>query len=55
MNYPVLMGIFDFVTLEMTDWLLILLLAPITFVYSEVLKIVLRRQYKHKVVQGSKP
>ena len=48
MNYPVLMGIFDFVTLEMTDWLLILLLAPITFVYSEVLKIILRRRNLRK-------
>jgi hypothetical protein len=42
MNYPVLMGIFDFVTLELTDWLLIMILAPISFVYSEVLKIALR-------------
>ncbi|NOQ44316.1 MAG: hypothetical protein GQ471_01420 [Nitrosopumilus sp.] len=41
-NYPVLMGIFDFVTLELTDWLLIMILAPISFVYSEVLKIALR-------------
>ena len=47
MNYPALMGIFDFVTLELTDWLLILILAPISFVYSEVLKIVLRRPSKN--------
>jgi Ca2+-transporting ATPase len=47
MNYPALMGIFDFVTLELTDWLLILILAPASFVYSEVLKIVLRRRSKN--------
>ncbi len=49
MNYPELMGIFDFVTLELTDWLLILILAPITFIYSEVLKAFLRRGSKHKI------
>jgi len=50
MNYPVLMGIFDFIPLELTDWLLILILAPSSFVYSEVLKIVLRRRSKDIIV-----
>ncbi len=50
MNYSTLMGIFDFVTLELTDWLLILILAPTSFVYSEVLKIVLRRRSKNKII-----
>ncbi len=50
MNYPPLMEIFDFITLELTDWLLILLLAPLTFIYSEVLKTILRRRAMHKLV-----
>ena len=50
MNYPPLMGIFDFITLELTDWLLILLLAPLTFIYSEVLKAIHRRRSMHKLV-----
>ena len=50
MNYPPLMGIFGFITLELTDWMLILLLAPIIFSYSEILKYFLRRRSMHKLV-----
>jgi Ca2+-transporting ATPase len=40
MNFPVMQGLFDFVPLEATDWILLLLLATTGFVYSEIIKLV---------------
>lgn len=40
MNYPILQKLFDFVQLQATDWLLLLLLATTGFAYSEIIKYV---------------
>jgi Ca2+-transporting ATPase len=40
MNFPVMQGLFDFVSLEAADWILLLLLATTGFVYSEIIKFV---------------
>ncbi|HET7345662.1 MAG TPA: cation-translocating P-type ATPase [Nitrososphaeraceae archaeon] len=42
MNYPVMQGLFDFVPLELADWMLLLLLAATGFVYSEIIKLLTR-------------
>ena len=44
MNYPVVQGLFDFVPLELTDWMLLLLLAITGFVYSEIIKFIASRK-----------
>jgi hypothetical protein len=38
MNYPPVQGLFDLVSLQLGDWILLLLLATTGFVYSEVTK-----------------
>jgi hypothetical protein len=44
MNYTPLREIFDLTPLELTDWGIIILLVPATFVYSEILKWNVRRK-----------
>jgi Ca2+-transporting ATPase len=44
MNYTSLMEVFGLVTLGLADWMLILLLAPLKFVYSEIVKANRRRK-----------
>ncbi len=48
MNHPFLMEIFGLVSIDLIDWVLIFLLAPLTFVYSEVLKARIRRKEIHQ-------
>jgi hypothetical protein len=38
MNYPVMQWLFDFVPLELADWMLLFLLAVTGFIYSEIIK-----------------
>lgn len=45
MNYPVMQEIFDLVSLGAVDWIIMLSLATIGFVYSEIIKLVSK---KHK-------
>jgi Ca2+-transporting ATPase len=40
MNYPVMQRLFDFVSLQAADWILLLLLATTGFVYSEIIKFI---------------
>jgi hypothetical protein len=40
MNYPVMQRLFDFVSLQAADWILLLLLATSGFVYSEIIKFI---------------
>ncbi|MGE5683766.1 MAG: cation-translocating P-type ATPase [Nitrososphaerota archaeon] len=40
MNYPVMQRLFDFVSLQAADWILLLLLATAGFVYSEIIKFI---------------
>jgi Ca2+-transporting ATPase len=40
MNYPVMQRLFDFVSLQAGDWILLLLLATTGFVYSEIIKFI---------------
>lgn len=47
MNYPLMQGLFDFVSLELTDWTLLLLLATTGFVYSEIIKFI--ASWKRKI------
>ena len=44
MNYPVMQGLFDFVSLDLADWMLLLLLATTGFVYSEIIKFIASRK-----------
>jgi hypothetical protein len=44
MNYPAMQGLFDFVSLEAADWILLLLLATTGFVYSEIIKLIASRK-----------
>jgi Ca2+-transporting ATPase len=44
MNHTSLMEVFGLVTLGLVDWLLILMLAPLKFIYSEIVKANLRRK-----------
>jgi P-type Ca2+ transporter type 2C len=44
MNYPAMQGLFDFVSLEAADWILLLLLATTGFVYSEIIKLIASRR-----------
>lgn len=40
MNHPVMQRLFDFVSLQAADWILLLLLATAGFVYSEIIKFI---------------
>ncbi|HSA73183.1 MAG TPA: cation-translocating P-type ATPase [Nitrososphaeraceae archaeon] len=40
MNYPLMQTLFDFVSLQAADWILLLLLATTGFVYSEIIKFI---------------
>jgi Ca2+-transporting ATPase len=40
MNYPLMQRLFDFVSLQAADWILLLLLATTGFVYSEIIKFI---------------
>ena len=42
MNYPIMQRLFDFVSLQAEDWILLLLLATTGFVYSEIIKLMKR-------------
>ena len=44
MNYPAMQELFDFVSLEAADWILLLLLAITGFVYSEIIKFIASRK-----------
>ncbi len=44
MNHVPLMEIFDLVALGLSDWILIFILTPVTFVYSEIVKVVVGRK-----------
>jgi Ca2+-transporting ATPase len=44
MNHPAMQGLFDFVSLEAADWILLLLLATTGFVYSELIKLIASRK-----------
>ena len=47
MNYPAMQELFDFVSLEAADWILLLLLATTGFVYSEIIKFIASRKMKY--------
>lgn len=44
MNYPLMQRLFDFVSLEAADWILLLLLATTGFVYSEIIKFIVSKK-----------
>ena len=44
MNYPPMQELFDFVSLQLGDWILLLLLATTGFVYSEIKKLLTRKK-----------
>lgn len=48
MNYPPMQGLFDFVPLQLGDWILLLLLATTGFVYSEIVKLLTRKKVRWK-------
>ncbi|MGC1133146.1 MAG: cation-transporting P-type ATPase [Nitrososphaeraceae archaeon] len=48
MNYPPMQELFDFVPLQLGDWILLLLLATTGFVYSEIIKLLTRKILRRK-------
>jgi Ca2+-transporting ATPase len=46
MNYPPMQDLFDFVPLQLGDWILLLLLATTGFVYSEIIKLLTRKKVR---------
>ncbi|MGB7634557.1 MAG: cation-translocating P-type ATPase [Nitrososphaeraceae archaeon] len=48
MNYPPMQELFDFVPLQLGDWILLLLLATTGFVYSEIIKLLTRKKVRRK-------
>jgi len=48
MNYPPMQELFDFVPLQLGDWILLLLLATTGFVYSEIIKLLTRKMLRRK-------
>jgi P-type Ca2+ transporter type 2C len=48
MNYPPMQELFDFVPLQLGDWILLLLLATTGFVYSEIIKLLTRKKVRWK-------
>ncbi|MEM3083643.1 MAG: cation-translocating P-type ATPase [Nitrososphaerales archaeon] len=44
MNHAALMEIFGLIALGMSDWILIMILAPTTFLYSEIVKAIARKR-----------
>lgn len=54
MNYPILQTLFDFVPLQATDWLLLLLLATTGFAYSEIIKYIDSRKKSAALLRENK-
>jgi Ca2+-transporting ATPase len=52
MNYPPMQELFDFVPLQLGDWILLLLLATTGFVYSEIIKLLTRKKVRWKEDTG---
>lgn len=52
MNYPPMQELFDFVPLQLGDWILLLLLATTGFVYSEIIKLLTRKKVRWKEGTG---
>ena len=50
MNHPYLMDVFDLVAITPLDWIMLLTLSTATFVYAEILKMVIRKQKVKAVV-----
>jgi P-type Ca2+ transporter type 2C len=48
MNYSPMQELFDFVPLQLADWILLLLLATTGFVYSEIIKLLTRKMLRRK-------
>lgn len=48
MNYPPIQELFDFVPLQLGDWILLLLLATTGLMYSEILKLLTRKKVRRK-------
>ena len=52
MNYSPMQELFDFVPLQLGDWILLLLLATTGFVYSEIIKLLTRKKVRWKEDTG---
>ena len=48
MNYPPMQELFDFVPLQLGDWILLLLLATTGLMYSEIIKLLTRKKVRWK-------
>ncbi|MFZ0554840.1 MAG: cation-translocating P-type ATPase C-terminal domain-containing protein, partial [Nitrososphaeraceae archaeon] len=48
MNYPPMQELFDFVPLQLGDWILLLLLATTGLMYSEIIKLLTRKKVRRK-------
>jgi P-type Ca2+ transporter type 2C len=44
MNYPPMQELFDFVPLQVGDWILLSVLSTTGFVYSEIIKLLTRKR-----------
>jgi len=52
MNYSPAQEIFDLISLELTDWVIMLSLATTGFVYSEIIKFVNKINLKNSVMKN---